>query len=78
MLASAVIGLPNDDLGAAAHAIVEADREIDESSLMEHLGERLVRYKLPRSIEFVSAPIRDEAGKVRRAALRAARLKVTA
>ena len=77
VLASVVIGLPDDDLGAVAHAIVEPDREIDESALMEHLGQRLVSYKLPRSIEFVSEPIRDEAGKVRRAALRAARLKVS-
>jgi bile acid-coenzyme A ligase len=65
-------------LGAVAHAIVESDRQIEESALIEHLGQRLVRYKLPRSIEFVSESIRDEAGKVRRSALRAARLKVTA
>ena len=72
---SAVIGLPDDDLGAVVHAIVEPAAEIDEAALMAHLTERLVRYKLPRSIEFVAGPIRDEAGKVRRAALRAARLK---
>ena len=78
VLASAVIGLPNDDLGAVPHAIVQSDRQIEESALMHHLERRLVRYKLPRSIEFVSEPIRDEAGKVRRSALRAARLKVTA
>jgi bile acid-coenzyme A ligase len=78
VLASAVIGLPNEDLGAVAHAIVEPDRAIDEAALMEYLEERLVPYKLPRSIEFVSEPLRDEAGKVRRAALRAARLKVIA
>jgi bile acid-coenzyme A ligase len=77
VLASAVIGLPNDDLGAVPHAIVQSDRQIEESALMQHLERRLVRYKLPRSIEFVSEPIRDEAGKVRRSALRAARLKAS-
>jgi acyl-CoA synthetase (AMP-forming)/AMP-acid ligase II len=33
-------------------------------------GERLVRYKVPRSFEFTSEPVRDDAGKVRRSALR--------
>ena len=38
------------------------------------LGERLTRYKLPRTFEFVDEPLRDDAGKVRRTELRAARL----
>jgi bile acid-coenzyme A ligase len=75
---SAVIGLPDDDLGAIVHAIVEPAGEIDREALMAHLAERLVRYKQPRSIEFVAGPIRDEAGKVRRAALRAERLQARA
>jgi bile acid-coenzyme A ligase len=74
--ACAVIGLPDDDLGAAVHAIVEPEREIDKAALLAHLSQMLVRYKVPRTIEFVSGPLRDEAGKVRRAALRAARLNV--
>ena len=69
----AVIGLPDDDLGNRVHAIVEADA-VTEAELLAFLAERLVRYKLPRSIEFVGAPLRDDAGKVRRAALRAERL----
>lgn len=69
----AVIGLPDEDLGNRLHAIIEAD-SVTEAELLEFLGERLVRYKLPRTIEFVDTPLRDEAGKVRRAALRAARL----
>ena len=75
---SAVIGLPDDDLGAVVHAIVEAAGEIDREALIAHLAERLVRYKVPRSIEFVAGPIRDEAGKVRRAVLRAERLQARA
>ena len=31
-------------------------------------------YKLPRTFEFVSEPLRDDAGKVRRSALRAERI----
>jgi bile acid-coenzyme A ligase len=71
---SAVIGLPDDDLGQRVHAIVEAEPRIPEDALRAHLGEHLVRYKIPRSFEFVDRPLRDDAGKVRRSALRAARL----
>ena len=45
-----------------------------EEALREHLAKHLVHYKIPRSFEFVSEPLRDDAGKVRRSALRAARL----
>jgi bile acid-coenzyme A ligase len=41
------------------------------------LAERLVSYKLPRTYEFVDAPLRDDAGKVRRSELRAVRLEDT-
>lgn len=71
----AVIGLPDDDLGSIVHAIVEADpSELQIDELLTFLGERLVRYKVPRSIEIVHEPLRDDAGKVRRSALRAQRL----
>ena len=43
--------------------------------LKAHLAERLVSYKQPRTYEFVDEPLRDDAGKVRRSALRDARLK---
>jgi bile acid-coenzyme A ligase len=71
----AVIGLPDDDLGQRVHAIVQADpARLDADELLTFLGERLVRYKLPRTIEVVDKPLRDDAGKVRRSALRAQRL----
>ncbi len=70
-----VIGLPDDDLGQRVHAIVEADPdELAEADLLAFTGERLVRYKVPRSIEFTTETLRDDAGKVRRAALRSERL----
>jgi len=34
----------------------------------------LVRYKIPRSIELVNEPLRDDAGKVRRKSLREERM----
>jgi bile acid-coenzyme A ligase len=72
---SAVLGLPDDDLGERVHAVVDvADADIDDAELLAWVGERLVRYKVPRSVELVREPLRDDAGKVRRSALRAARL----
>jgi bile acid-coenzyme A ligase len=70
----AVIGLPDDDLGARIHAIVNAKGEVSADELKAHLKDRLVSYKQPRSFEFVDEPVRDDAGKVRRTALRDARI----
>jgi bile acid-coenzyme A ligase len=70
----AVIGFPDEDLGAKIHAIVQVKGEADEASLRAHLAELLVTYKQPRTYEFVDEPLRDDAGKVRRTALRDARL----
>lgn len=66
----AVIGLPDEDMGQSVHAIVQPRGDVSEAELRTFLAERLVRYKLPRSYEFVSDPLRDDAGKVRRSALR--------
>jgi bile acid-coenzyme A ligase len=71
----AVIGLPDDDLGARIHAIVNVQGEVTPEDLKAHLADRLVTYKRPKSFEFVDQPVRDDAGKVRRTALRDARIK---
>ena len=71
----AVIGFPDEDKGNVIHAIIEADpAEISEADLKTFLGERLVIYKVPRTFEYVDFALRDDAGKVRRSALRAERL----
>lgn len=72
---SAVIGLPDDDLGQRVHAIVDATGDVDEPELLAHLGQQLARYKVPRSVELTDeGPLRGDDGKVRRSALREARL----
>ncbi|MET0666821.1 MAG: acid--CoA ligase, partial [Acidimicrobiales bacterium] len=70
---STVIGLPDDDLGNTVYAIVEADG-LTAPELEAHVREHLVHYKVPRTFEFVDHPLRDDSGKVRRSALREARL----
>jgi bile acid-coenzyme A ligase len=76
---AAVVGLPDDDLGNRVHAIVDvgqapAEHHPDHHSLRSHLREHLAPYKVPRTFEFVTHPLRDDAGKLRRSALREARL----
>jgi bile acid-coenzyme A ligase len=71
---SAVIGIPDEDLGNRIHAIVQPRPGLTEEALREHLRSRLVTYKQPRTYEFVDENIRDDAGKVRRTQLRDERL----
>ncbi len=78
VLSSAVIGLPDEDLGKLVHAVVQVDPAVgvdgvEEDELRRFLSERLVRYKVPRSFEFTLDVVRDDAGKVRRSALAAER-----
>ncbi|GAB5450219.1 MAG: AMP-binding protein [Halioglobus sp.] len=74
---SAVIGLPRGGLGERLHAIIDvgpAAQRVSEQAFRDHLEQRLVHYKLPATIEWVNTALRDDAGKMRRTALRAERL----
>ena len=75
---SAVIGLPDEDLGQRVHAIVQVAAPVAEEELRTHLRSRVVHYTIPRTFEFVDYPLRDEAGKVRRWVLRRERLGANA
>lgn len=68
--AAVVVGLPDEDLGQRVHAVVQATAELGEAELKDFLGTRLVRYKIPRSFRLVAEELRDDAGKVRRSAVR--------
>lgn len=72
-----VIGLPDEDLGAVPHAILRLEPGVappDAAEMSRFAGDRLVRYKVPRSFEFTDEALRDEAGKVRRSRLLAERV----
>jgi bile acid-coenzyme A ligase len=75
VLTSCVIGMPHTDLGAVPHAIVQTSVPLSAEDLTEFLRQRISAYKLPRTFEVTEAPLRDDAGKVRRGALRAERLR---
>ncbi|HVY85887.1 MAG TPA: AMP-binding protein [Caulobacterales bacterium] len=75
---SIVIGLPHEDLGHAAHAIIQPAHgkdALDVEELKGFLADRIAKYKIPRSFEFVTEPLRDDAGKARRSGLRQERLE---
>ena len=70
VVSCAVIGLPDDDLGNRIHAVVQVSAALSDEKMREFLADKLVRYKIPRTYDFVDHVVRDDAGKVRRSALR--------
>jgi bile acid-coenzyme A ligase len=72
---SVVLGLASDDLGQRVHAIVQVspESELGVEELDLFVRSRLSGYKCPETYEFVHLPLRDDAGKVRRSALKAER-----
>lgn len=78
VLSCAVIGLPDEDLGHRLHAIIQLRPGADQAAFVGRVGQilkdRLMSHKHPASYEFVTHPVRNDAGKVRRGALREQRL----
>src|SRR5690606_9642690 len=66
-----VVGLPCEEYGARIHAIVHRSNDaLSPEEIDTFLRARLAGYKWPESYDFTETALRDEAGKVRRAALR--------
>jgi bile acid-coenzyme A ligase len=70
VLSCLVVGVPHEDLGQVPHALVHTDAALDDVAVTTFIAERLADYKVPRSVEFVDTPLRDDAGKARRTAVR--------
>lgn len=70
VLSCLAVGLPDDDLGQVPHVLVQAGTPLDENAVKAFLAKRLASYKVPRTVEFVDRPLRDDAGKARRSAVR--------
>jgi bile acid-coenzyme A ligase len=69
VLSCLVVGVPDEDLGQVPYAIVQADG-LDEAAVVDFLSGCIERYKVPRYVEFSDTPLRDDAGKARRCAVR--------
>jgi bile acid-coenzyme A ligase len=72
-----VVGLPDEDMGNQLHAVVHLSGEVTDAELASFVGERLASHKRPRSYERSDQPLRDDAGKMRRSAVRESRLDRT-
>ena len=71
----AVFGVPNDEWGEEVKAVVEPAPGVSPNDalvaeLLEFLQGRIARYKLPRSIDFLSELPRDPSGKLYKRKLR--------
>ena len=69
---SAVIGLPHPDFGEGVTAVVVLDKgaSLSERDVLERLGDRLARYKQPKTVIFVDELPRNTMGKVQKNVLR--------
>lgn len=66
-----VIGTPDYDMGELVHAIVSVEKDGPKAAELDaYVRARLSGYKCPRSYEFTTAALRDDAGKVRRSQLK--------
>jgi long-chain acyl-CoA synthetase len=71
----AVFGIPDDDLGEQVKAVVEPAAGVTagddlRQSIMDHLADRLAKFKWPRSIDFVTELPREPTGKLLKRQLR--------
>ena len=72
VLSCLVVGLPHADLGQVPYAQVQlaTGSELDDVAVQDFLRGQLASYKVPTEVEFVDRPLRDDAGKARRSAVR--------
>jgi acyl-CoA synthetase (AMP-forming)/AMP-acid ligase II len=69
---AAVIGVPHPKLGedVFAFVVLRGQTKVEMQDLVEHCGEKLIYYKVPRRIAIVSALPRNLAGKIDKRRLR--------
>ncbi|MEG1451701.1 fatty acid--CoA ligase [Brevundimonas sp.] len=72
VLEVAVIGVPDEKWGETVKAVVvlKAGAEASEDDIIAHARERIGGFKLPKSVDFISALPRNATGKVLRRTLR--------
>ena len=65
VIESAVIGIPDEDLGQQVKAFVRIDAEIDTLELEKYLEDNLAKFKVPSAWEIIDSPLpRNASGKV--------------
>ncbi|QFT88288.1 Long-chain-fatty-acid--CoA ligase [Bacillus sp. THAF10] len=66
----AVIGLPDPQFGESVKCFVVTNTTVSEESLISYCAERLAKYKVPASIEFLEELPKNTTGKILRRALK--------
>ena len=65
VIESAVIGIPDEDLGQQVKAFIRISADIDTSELEKYLEDNLAKFKVPSTWEIIDAPLpRNASGKV--------------
>ena len=65
VIESAVIGIPDEDLGQQVKAFIRINAEIDTLELEKYLEDNLAKFKVPSSWEIINSPLpRNASGKV--------------
>lgn len=67
---SAVVGLPDDDLGERVAVAIVADASLDVSELLASLRSTLAPFKIPKAVAVVDTLPRNAMGKVQKVELR--------
>lgn len=65
VIESAVIGIPDEDLGQQVKAFIRINADIDTSELERYLEDNLAKFKVPSTWEIIDSPLpRNASGKV--------------
>jgi fatty-acyl-CoA synthase len=72
VLEAAVVGIPDERWGERpkAFVVLKPRRTLGEGELIEHVGQRIARYKTPDSVEFLQELPKTSTGKVQKYELR--------
>ena len=72
VLLAAVVGVPDERWGevGAAYVVLKAGTLCTEATLLEHCGQRLARYKIPKTLEIRDDLPRNASGKILKRAIR--------